>query len=283
MITIEYLDSLSLPGGEAKINEDALAFDRKAAVVLDGATDLGEPLLPGGSDAAWIARTGAERLLAHVHAGEDAHEAVRLSLHDATEAFARLRHRIPVETWELPFASMMFVVARGEMLDLLWFGDCAAIVRKPGESAVFVGEVETRRANERARVADLAAKKGVSPAAAGVRDTFLASLRRVRNFVNTERGGWLFGPDPRAAEHVARCALAVPSGTSLLLATDGFLALVTEYARYDAASLLAAAETGGLAALGRELRDIERADPEGERYPRFKTSDDATALLLRVV
>ena len=38
----------------------------------------------------------------------------------------------------------------------------------------------------------------------------------------------------------------------------------------------------GLAALGAELRAIEDADARGEKFPRFKKSDDATALLLRL-
>ena len=46
--------------------------------------------------------------------------------------------------------------------------------------------------------------------------------------------------------------------------------------------LISAAETKGLAALGEELRAIEEGDPEGRRFPRFKKSDDATALLLKL-
>ena len=34
--------------------------------------------------------------------------------------------------------------------------------------------------------------------------------------------------------------------------------------------------------LGRELRAIETADAAGARHPRFKPSDDATALLMRL-
>jgi hypothetical protein len=34
--------------------------------------------------------------------------------------------------------------------------------------------------------------------------------------------------------------------------------------------------------LARELRHIEDDDPHGERYPRMKKSDDATALLVRI-
>ena len=55
-MTLALLDSLSLPGDMDKPNEDAFAQNGGAAVVLDGATPLGDPLMPGPSDAAWIAR-----------------------------------------------------------------------------------------------------------------------------------------------------------------------------------------------------------------------------------
>lgn len=50
----------------------------------------------------------------------------------------------------------------------------------------------------------------------------------------------------------------------------------------DAAELIDAALSSGLEPLARELRRIEtEVDPDGARFPRFKQSDDATALLLR--
>jgi hypothetical protein len=34
--------------------------------------------------------------------------------------------------------------------------------------------------------------------------------------------------------------------------------------------------------MGAQVRRIEEADPVGQRFPRMKKSDDATALLVRV-
>jgi hypothetical protein len=45
---------------------------------------------------------------------------------------------------------------------------------------------------------------------------------------------------------------------------------------------MAAALDKGLAALGEELRAIEAGDIGGDRFPRFKKSDDATALLIQL-
>ena len=76
--------------------------------------------------------------------------------------------------------------------------------------------------------------------------------------------------------------LPAPEGALVLLASDGFLALVSDYKAYDVEGLMEAACDTGLQALGEELRAIEHNDPRGTQFPRFKPSDDATALLLKV-
>jgi len=279
---LSFLDALSVPGNPAKPNDDAWAQTARAAVVLDGATNLGESLLPGDSDAAWIARFAARRLMAHIDDDAEAADALRAALEDAEKSFAGLRRRIPKENWENPYASMMFVVAQPTGVDALWFGDCGALVKRPDGAVEIVGEAFAKRTAEARRVKMLAEAKGLAPASGTNRPEFLTALRAARNTVNSDKGGWLFGPDANAADHVPSTNLAATSGTIVLLASDGFLALVSDYERYDAAGLMAAAETKGLAALGEELRAIEEGDPEGRRFPRFKKSDDATALLLKL-
>ena len=128
--------------------------------------------------------------------------------------------------------------------------------------------------------ARLAGSRG--PAAAGVREEFLPALRESRNRVNTPGGDWLFAPDAACADHAEETRLKVAPGARILMASDGFLALSSDYARYTPEELFAAAVTRGLESLGQELRAVEASDPEGVKFPRFKKSDDATALLLRV-
>jgi len=277
-----FLDALSLPGNPAKPNDDAWAQTSTAAVVFDGATNLGESLLPGDSDAAWLARFGARRLMAHCQDGHEPLEALRRALGDAEKSFTGLRRRAPKENYEHPYASMMFVRAAGKHIHALWFGDCGAFVKRPNEAVEIVGDAFDKRATEARRVAMLAKAKGLAPAAGINRPEFLSALRAARNTVNTDKGGWLFGPHTGAVDHARGKQIDVPAGSLLLLASDGFLALASDYGLYDADTLVAAAEKQGLESLGAELRGIEASDPEGEKYPRFKKSDDATAVLLRV-
>jgi hypothetical protein len=76
--------------------------------------------------------------------------------------------------------------------------------------------------------------------------------------------------------------IRVSRGDNLVLMSDGFTALVDAYEAYDPIGLLAAVESRGLAALADELRQIELADAACLHFPRFKVSDDATAIWVRI-
>jgi hypothetical protein len=280
-MTFKLLDQLCLPGDPAKPNEDFLAHGPDAALVMDGATPLGEGLMPGTSDAAWIAQFGARRLMAHLQQGSGARKALRGALADAQKSFEALR-RHPLEAmWQTPCASMMLAVQGAGGVELLWYGDCAALVEQGDGSVIVVGETFDKRAAEAARARSVAQEKNLSPASGLNRPEFIGNLRAVRNRVNSGNY-WLFSPDVRAAAHVSRKVVKTATGALLLLASDGFLALASDYGIYGAESLMDAALSKGLAALGEELRAVEAADAGGDKFPRFKKSDDATALLLRL-
>jgi hypothetical protein len=301
-MALDLLEALSLPAGA--LNEDAFGHGGDAAVVIDGATNLGDALMPGGNDAAWLARFGARRLMAHAGEGKGARKALRDALADTEKSFLALRRAPPEAMWQLPSASMMFVTCTGPSLPLarasaqegevavagsgasegrrgalefLWFGDCAALVQMPDGALTVFGDT----------LASRAAEAGRARTAPGHTDDVLrhpdviALLRQGRSRINSGEN-WRFSPDAAAASHAARQVLPAPEGALVLLASDGFLALVSDYKAYDVEGLMEAACDTGLQALGEELRAIEHNDPRGTQFPRFKPSDDATALLLKV-
>ena len=176
---------------------------------------------------------------------------------------------------------MMLAVPGDGAVEFLWFGDCAALL-KQGEAAVtVVGESFDKRAAEAQRARKVGKEKNLSPAAGINRPEFLTVLRSSRNRINSG-ANWLFSPAVKAAAHAARRIVKAGPGSTFLLASDGLLALASDYGAYNADSLMTAAMDKGLAALGEELRAIEASDAMGDKFPRFKKSDDATGLLLRV-
>jgi len=279
-MTLTLLESLSLPGDPAKVNEDAFGHDAQAAVVIDGATPLGDSLMPGPSDAAWIAQFGARRLLAHLRDGIGARKALRAALADTQKSFEALRRAPPEEIWQTPCASMMMAVPDEGSVEFLWFGDCAALIKQGETAMTVVGETMDKRAAEAQRAQALAKEKNLSPAAGLSRQEFIGALRASRNRINSGNS-WLFSPEVKAASHVSHRVVKAAPGSTLLLVSDGFLALASDYGAYSVDGLMAAAMTKGLKALGEELRAIEAGDAGGDKFPRFKKSDDATALLLK--
>jgi hypothetical protein len=279
---LDFVEGLSWPGDRTKPNDDAFCHADTIAAVFDGATGINDsPLLPADSDAAWIARRGAEGLIAHEQLG--AREALRQTAADAEREFNRLKLRALAERYELPLASMMLIGVENTGLLALWFGDCAALVRRPGERVQLVGDAFDKRAGEARRAARLAEKMGISPTSGPNRPEFLPSLRQSRNRVNTVEGSWAFSPDVQCAEHVHSLAFTAPAGSDVLICSDGFLALASDYRRYDVDGLMDAVLANGLRRLMEEIRSVEEDDAEGRAFPRFKKSDDATALLLKMV
>jgi serine/threonine protein phosphatase PrpC len=84
-------------------------------------------------------------------------------------------------------------------------------------------------------------------------------------------------------DHAKVVEFSAPAETIILLASDGFTALISDYGVYDAAGLVEAAMTKGLPSLLEELRAIESNDPNGKLFARYKKSDDATAVLVQIL
>src|ERR1700749_3879483 len=166
----EILDTPSIPGNPLKPNDDAFGHADNAAVVLDGATSLGEPLMPGDSDAAWIAHFGARRLIAHIKDGDAPVDALRHTFEDAKKSFEALRKRPPQEKWEMPFASMAFAFATSVGFDFLWYGYCAGLLHRADDTVEVLGEsfdAKKREANDAAKAPK---EFGIAPAAASSRN-----------------------------------------------------------------------------------------------------------------
>jgi len=279
-MSFQLLDSLSLPGDPAKPNEDSFAHGEHAAVVIDGATPLGDPLMPGPSDAAWLAQFGARRLMTHLKDGDGPRTALTHALEDAEKSFNALSRHPVREKWETPCASMFLAAESKAGLECFWFGDCSALLLHDGACRI-IGDAFDKRGQEGDWARKLAVTRKLQPSADFNRSKINDLQRAARNRINSG-SYWLFSPNPRAASHVAHAGLKAAPGDLLLLASDGFLALATDYGAYDARGLMLAARDKGLAALGQQLRGIENADAMGEKFARFKKSDDATALLLEV-
>jgi len=279
MTALRILDRLSAPGHDDRPNEDRLGVTERAAFVIDGATGLAdaEVMDAEGSDAAWFAALAARRLGAALEGRCDLAAEVAALAEEAHAAFLAHAPEAPRYAW--PCASFAAVEATAEEVTVSGLGDCLVYLHDGGGAAVRFSPLPQARAAERREAERHVARGGLAGAASPTKSAAtLAELRGRRGLQNTPRGSWLLGLAPDAGAHLA--SRTVPGRWRGLVMTDGFAELAETYGRYTPASLVAAAETAGLAALMAELRHLERElDPDGRRYARFKQSDDASAVL----
>lgn len=106
----------------------------------------------------------------------------------------------------------------------------------------------------------------------------------VRRLVNAQRplrnhpdGYWVAAATPGAAHHAVTGSASRAGTVRAALLTDGASSLVDCYEEMTWPVLLDTLEEQGPKAVISKVRNLEQMDPEGVRWPRYKTSDDATA------
>jgi hypothetical protein len=275
---ISIIDVVSLAGDAAKVNEDAWGTVGRHAWVIDGATGLGAKLLPGASDAAWFAMALNDALAAVGVEGPRAR--IAAAIDRVRRRFEVQAVREPMGAWEVPCGSVTLAAAHAKHVEFAWLGDCTALIRSRRGTITSVGASAEDAQLESAK----AVRMGASARSGWSRSKATTdALRLSREAYNRPGGTWVARLEPEAADHAETLMVPIEPSARLLMMTDGFAALAHRYTRYDHAGLLTAAEDIGLAALGEELRRIERdEDPVGAQYRRFKQSDDATAVLIEI-
>jgi hypothetical protein len=274
---LTFVEAISLAGDRARQNDDACGFAGDRAWVIDGATDMHDaPLTGAKSDASWIAHFANAYL--HGAEGGDLIMALRGASVAAAETFRTITQGRTIERWQSPIASVLMLEARESVVTGADLGDCRVfalesdggiqIIGGPGDA----GDYESK----------LAAQQTDAHKPLLQRTQTIDMLRRIRASMNREGAHWTFGLDPACADHARTWSLDLKRPAHLLLMTDGFAALTDRYDAYGAGDLVQATLSRGLQELGRELRQIEASDAGGAKHPRFKASDDATALLMRL-
>ncbi|MFF7051081.1 integrase [Streptomyces griseorubiginosus] len=262
----------SLPAEPGRENEDFAAAAPGAAVLLDGAGVAGGET--GCSHGvAWFSSTLGGLLLSAIttHAARplseclaDSIRAVR-SLHEDS---CDLVHRAS------PTSTVIAVRARVGALEYLVLGDSSLLLAGKGGQATVVTDQRLDDVGKRLRGSVDALPTG-SPEHAAALAEYRDALTELRN---RQGGFWIAGPDPRAAEHALTGTVPLASLASVTLLSDGATRLVDRFELTTWREALAVVDSFGPAELIRRVREVEAGDPEGQRWPRGKSQDDATLL-----
>ena len=239
----------------------------------------------GQSDAAWFASFAADHFDQHVTKDSDLRSVVADLCHRARGQFwAAASDRVERYAW--PSASFALLRSSGQRLEFFGLGDCTLYCQpEHGEIETWSPLPQFSGYETRLAAGHIAQSNGFNSSGSLLDDKkALQDLRTIRSLQNTIQSNiWTLGLVPEAADHIATHAIPIDRPVRALLCSDGFSALVDTYDSYDPASLITTAGDRGLEDLFCELRRIEREqDPDAEKFPRYKQSDDATAVLVEV-
>lgn len=255
-------------------NEDFAAVSPSAAVLLDGAGN--PPGLESGCShgVAWFARTLGSVLLAEVTASDD-------PLAECLAQSIRTARAMHEDTCDLshpgsPSATVVAVRARGSELEYLVLADSVLVIQDGASAPLVITDVREQDAGRAHRAAMDTAPLSSDAHTAALRD-YVEALRAHRN----QPGGfWVAAADPAAAREALTGQVLLTGTQTVILASDGATRMAGRFRLISWPELAKIVASDGPSELIRRTRAAEASDPHGQRWPRGKASDDATAIRL---
>lgn len=288
-MTLRIIDALSQPGHTARANEDAFGHTSAAVWVIDGATGLSPHSLTGtASDAAWFAQRISHHLTHVLAQPASLVEAAAAAMTHTSAELISLCEKLPDNMVDMPCASGLIVQQRHNHIDVAFYGDCHLLAQLPNGEILHMGGDPVHEKVDADNIAEMVRHRRTDEPLTAARARAIPLIAAGRKLANLPHGYPLWSPFADAescATHATRLhqyEFSVPEGTILLLMSDGFYRLVDVLLEMDNAQLIEAAKTHGLTPLLKHLRQLEIDDAEALTYPRFKTHDDATAVLVKV-
>ena len=257
-----YFSAATEPGAFDKANEDWAAVSPYAAVVLDGVTVFEEANSGCIHGTPWYVNQLGPRLLA---AASTQDVSLQAALRDAISAVADLH----ADTCDLnqvgaPSAAVAIVRIGEHSVEYLVLADVTILLDSADGLSVLSDERVADTVN------DLAGKESVGAEV----------MKRRERYRNREGGYWVAAADPSVADHAKTGQIPLKGFGHAALMSDGVTRLVSPFEQTSWHGLLAAVLNSGPASVIRHVRSIEAADAQGERWPRFKVSDDATIAVI---
>lgn len=262
----------TVAGTSERSNEDWAAATPAGVVVLDGVTapQVAEP----GCDHSveWYVQALGSRLLL----GLNTDATMTAVLADAITRVAEL-HQSTCDLASIgtPAAAVAMLRIRDDHMEYLVLADATIVIDTTNELRV-VSDTRVDSAAPEALARTRTEAIGTPEHRAAVAHMSVEQLQQR----NIPGGYWVAGTNTEAAFQAITCRVPLKQVRRAALFTDGASRVVDTFGDLGWPACLDLLQNNGPRGLIRHVRRLEESDPEGRRWPRFKTSDDATAVLV---
>ncbi|CRK60305.1 hypothetical protein [Alloactinosynnema sp. L-07] len=253
--------------GRERPSEDVVVVLPEAVILLDGASTLREDLPSGGSYARELGAQLAGRLTAAPE--------IDLAQHVAAAIRSVARHN-GFTPGESPSSTVSIVRWDDTTVEALVLCDSPV--------AVFLADAVEVVADDRLRSLPPGGYRGRLSRGegfgAGHCEALQASGDRLDQFRNTEGGFWVAEAVPAAAHQAVRASWPLADVRAVLMASDGVSCGVDDYGIFSWEDMRSLAASAGPQAVLDAVREAEKSDPDGQRWPRVKPHDDQALVYL---
>ncbi|MCX7747770.1 MAG: hypothetical protein N2645_12920 [Clostridia bacterium] len=280
-MTFTKIQSISYPG--IRVNEDIAYAGDRFAWVIDGSTGLNKKCFTKDeTDAHWFVKEWNAYLLgAMKDPSKNLCEIFTEGIEIIKAKFFDLVNGMKVGKLDFPSAAVAALQIVDGGLEYFVLGDCSLLYQKDGGEVVKMKDKRVERFDDEAieLIRTLMAKGDSFKDAREKANDLLISNRLLKN---TDEGYWALEFDQSAVQRAIYGKIENFSKIKILLASDGFTAVSDTYELLNAEQLLEAIEQRGLNYVYEMIRTTEDNDPECVRYPRFKKSDDTSAVYAEI-
>lgn len=268
MVSEMYIATATEPGDPTKANEDWIFAGEQLIVVLDGATARTDTGCRHGI--AWFA---AKLGSAIASLATDPTLPLSNVLWHAIVATADQHRECDLTHPGTPCAALTIVRRSSDAIEYLVLGDVTLVLDiAQGVEAITDDRVDKTAREERLEAARL-------PFGSEAKQAALLKMKHAELAVrNRADGYWVAAADPTVVSHAISGTVALQELRRLAVLTDGAARAVVPFGLLDWEGVLKLIDEQSPTELVKRVRAIEAADPTGERWPRNKSSDDATVV-----
>lgn len=257
-----FVSAATEPGSPDTPNEDWIAVAPNVAVVLDGVTVFSDTETGCRHSTPWYVRHLGTRLLAS--ASDAAMPLVNALARSIREVAALHEDVCDLSQVGTPSAAVAVVRFNERLVDYLVLADVTVLFDRKSELTAISDKRVART------VDDLAGRQGVSAQV----------MERREQYRNQSGGYWVAASDPAVAKHSVTGGITRSEVQRVVMMSDGVTRLVSPFQQDDWRSLLELATNDGAGSVIDRVRKFESADLAGNRWPRFKVSDDASIVVM---
>lgn len=286
----EYVFSPALDkkGVEKKYSDDAIFISDNAVAIFDGATGLSNRRIMknGDSDASWLSNTAVKSMEKIADFTNPSPEIAKQIIANIITEYEKNRYDYDdIKIFEQPSSTMLMVKKskKEEILDLLLVAD-GTLMWQAGGDFSFIPPSEflsSRGADLDKHIVEmLASGKSLLEA----KNIMMDNFKQVRCLMNTPEAYGVLTLDYAVISHKDFKPLSqkFKTGDMILLASDGLTRFFDTYNMGNSYDFFNLAKNS-LQDLKNMVRDFEKSDINCEKLPRFKASDDISAVMIEVV